>query len=161
MLESGSVGTLLALALGLLLVTTVARQDMVFEETRRTAAGVMLIVIGVLHTARMDLYVVKNYGDRIQAHYLALAGVVQLLGVRADGTPVKLSPMTVAQGGYRFLPKQPLVLHRHEHGRVLIALTDGQLEVVDHSGKKIGRYDWKAGKAYWLDADPQCGQPAA
>src|SRR5436190_19150344 len=34
-----------------------------------------VIVIGVLHTARMDLFVVKNYGDRIQAHYLALAGV--------------------------------------------------------------------------------------
>jgi DNA uptake protein ComE-like DNA-binding protein len=34
-----------------------------------------VIVIGVLHTARMDLMVVKNYGDRIQAHYLALAGI--------------------------------------------------------------------------------------
>jgi DNA uptake protein ComE-like DNA-binding protein len=34
-----------------------------------------VIVIGVLHTARMDLFVVKNYGDRIQAHYLAIAGI--------------------------------------------------------------------------------------
>jgi len=34
-----------------------------------------LIVVGVLHTARMDLLVVKNYGDRVQAYYLALAGV--------------------------------------------------------------------------------------
>jgi DNA uptake protein ComE-like DNA-binding protein len=34
-----------------------------------------VIVVGVLHTARMDLLVVKNYGDRIQAHYLALAGI--------------------------------------------------------------------------------------
>ena len=34
-----------------------------------------VIVIGVLHTAQMDLLVVKNYGDRIQAHYLALAGI--------------------------------------------------------------------------------------
>lgn len=34
-----------------------------------------LVVIGVLHTARMDLLVVKNYGDRIQAHYLAVAGI--------------------------------------------------------------------------------------
>ena len=34
-----------------------------------------VLVIGVLHTARMDLMVVKNYGDRVQAHYLALAGV--------------------------------------------------------------------------------------
>ena len=34
-----------------------------------------IIVISVLHTARMDLQVVKNHGDRIQAYYLALAGV--------------------------------------------------------------------------------------
>ena len=34
-----------------------------------------VVVIGVLHTSRIDLLVVKNYGDRIQAHYLALAGV--------------------------------------------------------------------------------------
>jgi len=34
-----------------------------------------LVVISVLHTARMDLMVVKNYGDRIQAHYLAVAGI--------------------------------------------------------------------------------------
>lgn len=34
-----------------------------------------LAVIGVLHTARLDLLVVKHHGDAIQAHYLALAGV--------------------------------------------------------------------------------------
>jgi competence ComEA-like helix-hairpin-helix protein len=34
-----------------------------------------LVVISVLHTARMDLMVVKNYGDKIQARYLALAGI--------------------------------------------------------------------------------------
>ena len=34
-----------------------------------------VVVIGLLHSARMDLNVVKNHGDRIQARYLALAGV--------------------------------------------------------------------------------------
>ena len=34
-----------------------------------------IMAVGVLHTARLDLQVGKNYGDRIQAHYLALAGV--------------------------------------------------------------------------------------
>ena len=34
-----------------------------------------VIVIGVLHTARMDLLVQKNFGDRVQAHYFALAGI--------------------------------------------------------------------------------------
>src|SRR5436305_14989508 len=34
-----------------------------------------LVVISVLHTSRLDLLVQKNYSDRIQAHYLALAGI--------------------------------------------------------------------------------------
>ena len=34
-----------------------------------------VVVIGVLHTASLDLRVVKNYGDQVQAHYLALAGI--------------------------------------------------------------------------------------
>ena len=34
-----------------------------------------VVVIGVLHTARLNLMVVKNYGDLVQAHYLALAGI--------------------------------------------------------------------------------------
>jgi DNA uptake protein ComE-like DNA-binding protein len=34
-----------------------------------------LVVVGMLHSARMDLTVQKNYGDRIQAHYLAVAGI--------------------------------------------------------------------------------------
>src|SRR5262249_4053939 len=32
-------------------------------------------VIGMLHTSRIDLMVEKNFGDRIQAHYLAIAGI--------------------------------------------------------------------------------------
>jgi beta-alanine degradation protein BauB len=51
-------------------------------------------------------------------------------------------------------PKQPLSQHRHDHGRALIALTDGQLHVVDPSGKRVKTYNWERGKAYWLDADP-------
>ncbi|HMJ64631.1 MAG TPA: helix-hairpin-helix domain-containing protein [Candidatus Binatia bacterium] len=34
-----------------------------------------VVVIGVLHLARLDLMVVKNQGDAIQARYLALAGI--------------------------------------------------------------------------------------
>ena len=34
-----------------------------------------VVVIGVLRTARLELLVVKNHGDQIQAHYLALAGI--------------------------------------------------------------------------------------
>ena len=52
------------------------------------------------------------------------------------------------------MPNQPLSQHRHDHGRALIALTDGQLKVVDANGKALDTYDWKAGKAYWLGVDP-------
>src|ERR1051325_5480426 len=34
-----------------------------------------LVVVSVLHTSRIDLMAGKNYSDRIQAHYLALAGI--------------------------------------------------------------------------------------
>src|SRR6185437_14253983 len=34
-----------------------------------------LVVVSVLHTSRIDLMAEKNYGDRIQAHYLAIAGI--------------------------------------------------------------------------------------
>ena len=52
------------------------------------------------------------------------------------------------------LPNQPLSLHRHEHGRALIALVGGQLSVVDQNGKTIDTYNWESGKAYWLGVDP-------
>ena len=52
------------------------------------------------------------------------------------------------------MPKQPLTLHRHDHGRALVALTDGQLKVVDKTGKVLDTYNLKAGKAMWLGVDP-------
>lgn len=51
-------------------------------------------------------------------------------------------------------PRQPLALHRHEHGRALIALAGGRLDVVDQDGKVLNAYDWESGKAYWLGVDP-------
>jgi hypothetical protein len=52
------------------------------------------------------------------------------------------------------MPNQPLTMHRHEHGRALIALVGGQLKAVDKDGKALHVYDWQSGKAYWLDKDP-------
>jgi beta-alanine degradation protein BauB len=52
------------------------------------------------------------------------------------------------------MPNQPLTMHRHEHGRALIALIGGDLKVVDPAGKTLNTYHWESGKAYWLDADP-------
>ena len=52
------------------------------------------------------------------------------------------------------MPGAPLTLHRHDHGRALVALTDGQLKVKDKNGKVLDTYNLKAGKAMWLGIDP-------
>jgi hypothetical protein len=55
-------------------------------------------------------------------------------------------------------PNQPLALHRHDHGRTIVALKGGTLDVVDDKGRTIKKVTWEAGKAYWLDADTPAGQ---
>jgi hypothetical protein len=50
-------------------------------------------------------------------------------------------------------PGKPLGLHRHDHGRALISLNGGELNVVDGAGKVLDVYKLQAGKAIWLDAD--------
>jgi len=50
-------------------------------------------------------------------------------------------------------PGQPLTLHRHENGRVIVALTNGTLRIVKESGDSR-TVTWAKGNAYWLAADP-------
>jgi beta-alanine degradation protein BauB len=50
-------------------------------------------------------------------------------------------------------PHQPLTMHRHESGRVLVALTGGTVKIVKESGESR-TVTWESGKAYWLPADP-------
>jgi quercetin dioxygenase-like cupin family protein len=52
------------------------------------------------------------------------------------------------------MPNSPLALHRHDHGRALIALTGGELHVVDKDRKRLSTIKLKKGTALWLDADP-------
>ena len=52
------------------------------------------------------------------------------------------------------MPNQPLTVHRHDHGRTIVALRGGTLDVVDGSGRTVKQLAWESGKAYWLDADP-------
>ena len=56
------------------------------------------------------------------------------------------------------LPNQPLALHRHDHGRTIVALKGGTLDVVDAKGQTIKKMTWETGKAYWLDVDPAAEQ---
>jgi len=51
------------------------------------------------------------------------------------------------------LPNQPLPPHRHEHGRVIIALQGGTMKIADVSGPSETQI-WETGKAYWLPANP-------
>jgi hypothetical protein len=52
------------------------------------------------------------------------------------------------------MPNQPLALHRHDHGRTLVALKGGTLDVVDAKGTTVKKMAWETGKAYWLGPDP-------
>jgi hypothetical protein len=52
------------------------------------------------------------------------------------------------------MPNQPLALHRHDHGRTIVAIKGGTLDVVDGKGATMQKMVWESGKAYWLDADP-------
>lgn len=50
------------------------------------------------------------------------------------------------------LPNAPLTMHRHEHGRVIIALQGGTMNIVEQDGSSE-RHVWETGKAYWLPAN--------
>ena len=51
------------------------------------------------------------------------------------------------------VPNGPLTLHRHEHGRTIVALVGGDLKIVKESGETTVAH-WETGKAYWLPPDP-------
>ena len=52
------------------------------------------------------------------------------------------------------MPNQPLALHRHDHGRTIVAIKGGTLDIVDPKGATTKKEVWESGKAYWLDVDP-------
>jgi len=58
------------------------------------------------------------------------------------------------------MPNQPLALHRHEHGRTIVALKGGTMDVVDGKGETKTKMTWESGKAYWLGVDPAGEQHA-
>jgi beta-alanine degradation protein BauB len=50
------------------------------------------------------------------------------------------------------VPHAPLTMHRHEHGRVIIALKGGTMKIVENSGASEAHV-WETGRAYWLPAN--------
>src|ERR1700733_12486517 len=51
------------------------------------------------------------------------------------------------------IPNAPLTMHRHEHPRVIIALSGGTMNIVQQNGP-TEQHVWETGKAYWLPANP-------
>jgi quercetin dioxygenase-like cupin family protein len=51
------------------------------------------------------------------------------------------------------MPNAPLAMHRHDHPRIIIALSGGTIKIVDQSGA-AEQHIWETGKAYWLPANP-------
>ena len=50
-------------------------------------------------------------------------------------------------------PNQPLSMHRHDHPRVIVALTGGTVNIISPTGA-VEPHVWETGKAYWLPAMP-------
>jgi beta-alanine degradation protein BauB len=51
------------------------------------------------------------------------------------------------------VPDAPLTMHRHEHPRVIVAMTGGPMNIVEQNGPTESHV-WETGKAYWLPANP-------
>ena len=51
------------------------------------------------------------------------------------------------------MPNSPLTMHRHEHPRVIIALSGGTMKIVEPDGRSESHV-WETGKAYWLPTNP-------
>ncbi len=51
------------------------------------------------------------------------------------------------------LPNAPLTMHRHDHPRVIVALSGGIMKIVEQGGA-TETHVWETGKAYWLPANP-------
>lgn len=115
-----------------------------------------LIVVSVLHTARIDLLVVKNYGDRIQAHYLAVAGIEKAKALlyqdaqqRSRSAQNHSGSLFDAPQQFRDVPLgrgQFLVFHRgrpDEGGGVLYGVSDedSRLNVNTASPEELGKLD--------------------
>ena len=50
-------------------------------------------------------------------------------------------------------PNVPLPPHRHEYGRVIIALQGGTMKIAEQTGASETQV-WETGKAYWLPKNP-------
>lgn len=88
MLEIGSIGLLLGLALMALLIAAVARQDMAPEDARRASYGVLFLGLGLLHL------MLRRHARRAALAFAALGFGLQILDGAARGAQVQPSAAT-------------------------------------------------------------------
>lgn len=50
-------------------------------------------------------------------------------------------------------PNSPLPPHRHEHPRVIVAISGGTMKIVEQDGTST-THAWETGKSYWLPSNP-------
>jgi type II secretory pathway component PulK len=115
-----------------------------------------VVVIGSLHTARLDLRVVKNQGDGIQAHYLALAGAEKAKAVLYHETqdrkrsirnhtgdlynaPDLFRDVALGRGQFRVIRQGG----RENAGELMYGISDeeSRLNVNSASAEDIARFD--------------------
>jgi len=85
-----------------------------------------------------------------------LFGAFGVLCSQQPGTQTQRSPQfeneNVKVWKSVIVPNTPLTMHRHDHGRVIIALQGGTMKILEQSGSSE-QHVWETGKAYWLPAN--------
>lgn len=95
----------------------------------------------------------------ISVHPAVLVSAL-LLAVAANMTSQQPSTQRVAQfendqvAVWRttVLPKAPLATHTHDHPRVIVALSGGDMKIVYADGGSQNEH-WETGRAYWLSSE--------
>ena len=93
--------------------------------------------------------------------HVALVACGVLLGFAARGAAERRSQLLIPQFKNASVdvwktvlgPHETIGMHRHDHGRVVVALKGGTL-TLPHDDGGSHKLVLQTGKAYWLDADP-------
>jgi competence ComEA-like helix-hairpin-helix protein len=129
-----------------------------------------VVVFGVLHTARLELMVVKNHGDRIQAHYLALAGIEKAKAlIYQDALDRRQASKNHTASLYddpdvfreiHFGPGQFSIVRKGDDGRVVYGINDeeSRLNLNQAAPEELGKLngitpDVAAAIVDWRDPD--------
>ncbi len=84
---------------------------------------------------------------------LAVAGAANLAPQQAGTQRIpQFENDDVAVWRTTVMPKAPLAMHTHEHPRVIVALTGGDMKIRYADGGSQDEH-WETGKAYWLSSE--------